>query len=61
MWYFFLNNHVLKYFHFSQRRNKPKEPPKAPKSAPFFLPTVPGIDVKFAIDNEETETKVLYE
>lgn len=23
-------------------RNKPKEPPKAPESAPFFLPTLPG-------------------
>lgn len=28
-------------------RNKPKEPPKAPKSAPFFLPTVSGLEFKF--------------
>ena len=30
-----------------QKRNKPKEPPKAPKAAPFFLPTEPGLVPKF--------------
>ncbi|MCL4119134.1 UNVERIFIED_CONTAM: hypothetical protein GTU68_064212 [Idotea baltica] len=30
-----------------KRRNKPVEPPKAPKAAPFFIPTVPGLDFKF--------------
>uniref|UniRef100_A0AAR2KZN0 Small-subunit processome Utp21 domain-containing protein n=1 Tax=Pygocentrus nattereri TaxID=42514 RepID=A0AAR2KZN0_PYGNA len=24
-------------------RNKPKEPPKVPKAAPFFIPTIPGL------------------
>ena len=35
-----------------QQRNKPKEPPKAPKSAPFFLPTVPGVEFKFDVEKE---------
>jgi U3 small nucleolar RNA-associated protein 21 len=29
-------------------RNKPKEAPKAPEKAPFFLPTLPGVVSKFA-------------
>ncbi|BGP25126.1 rRNA-processing protein utp21 [Rhodotorula toruloides] len=28
-------------------RNKPKEAPKAPEHAPFFLPTLPGVDHRF--------------
>ncbi|GAA5843467.1 hypothetical protein JCM9279_000759 [Rhodotorula babjevae] len=28
-------------------RNKPKEAPKAPERAPFFLPTLPGVDTRF--------------
>jgi U3 small nucleolar RNA-associated protein 21 len=28
-------------------RNKPKEAPKAPERAPFFLPTLPGVDHRF--------------
>lgn len=32
----------------SQQRNKPKEPPKAPEKAPFFLPTLPGVEPRFA-------------
>ncbi|GAA6025323.1 hypothetical protein JCM8202_002695 [Rhodotorula sphaerocarpa] len=28
-------------------RNKPKEAPKAPERAPFFLPTLPGVDNRF--------------
>ena len=28
-------------------RNKPVEPPKQPKQAPFFLPTLPGLEPKF--------------
>lgn len=28
-------------------RNKPKQPPKTPKAAPFFLPTVAGVELKF--------------
>jgi U3 small nucleolar RNA-associated protein 21 len=30
-----------------KRRNKPKEAPKAPKAAPFFLPTIPSLEFKF--------------
>ncbi|XP_036341537.1 WD repeat-containing protein 36-like isoform X1 [Rhagoletis pomonella] len=30
-----------------KKRNKPKAPPKTPKQAPFFLPTVAGLEVKF--------------
>ncbi|KWU42006.1 putative WD-repeat protein [Rhodotorula sp. JG-1b] len=30
-----------------QARNKPKEAPKAPERAPFFLPTLPGVDNRF--------------
>ncbi|XP_063066369.1 WD repeat-containing protein 36 [Engraulis encrasicolus] len=32
-----------------KRRNKPKEPPKVPKAAPFFIPTVPGLVPRFAL------------
>ncbi|GAA6053196.1 hypothetical protein JCM3770_000024 [Rhodotorula araucariae] len=28
-------------------RNKPKETPKAPEHAPFFLPTLPGVETRF--------------
>lgn len=39
-----------------KKRNKPKEAPKVPEKAPFFLPTVPGatptfFDVKAATDS----------
>ncbi|KAL7423168.1 rRNA-processing protein utp21 [Cryptotrichosporon argae] len=30
-------------------RNKPKEPPKAPEAAPFFLPTVSGLETRFDV------------
>ncbi|XP_059477355.1 WD repeat-containing protein 36 [Neocloeon triangulifer] len=30
-----------------KRRNKPKEKPKAPSAAPFFLPTIPSLEYKF--------------
>ena len=33
-------------------RNKPVEPPKAPKLAPFFLPTLPGLQPKFVPSEE---------
>jgi len=32
---------------YAQLRNKPREAPKRPKSAPFFLPTVAGLEPKF--------------
>lgn len=46
-WLNLLNIDVIK------KRNKPMEPPKVPKSAPFFLPTVPGLELKFANPEEE--------
>ncbi|KAG6831361.1 hypothetical protein H0H87_005372 [Tephrocybe sp. NHM501043] len=41
-WQTLLNLEVI------QQRNKPKEPPKAPEKAPFFLPTLPGVETRFA-------------
>ena len=41
-----------------RKRNKPKEPPKAPANAPFFLPTVASLTPQFAVDNDENESKV---
>ncbi|XP_070537319.1 WD repeat-containing protein 36-like [Ptychodera flava] len=38
-----------------KKRNKPKEPPKVAKSAPFFLPTVTGIIPKFAAPSDESK------
>lgn len=37
------------------QRNKPKEPPKAPEQAPFFLPTLPGVEHRFAVDSATTD------
>ena len=44
-----LNNHDF----FFQKRNKPKEPPKAPKAAPFFLPTTQELVPKFLQTEED--------
>ncbi|XP_038068036.1 WD repeat-containing protein 36-like [Patiria miniata] len=44
-----------------KQRNKPKEPPKVPKSAPFFLPTIAGLTPKFAAlqdDDDKDKGKV---
>ncbi|XP_074033556.1 WD repeat-containing protein 36 [Leptinotarsa decemlineata] len=39
-----------------KRRNKPKEPPKAPKAAPFFLPTVSSLNnIQFDVKAESSE------
>jgi len=42
-----------------KKRNKPKEPPKVPKAAPFFLPTLPSLNLQFDLsktsDNEGTD------
>ncbi|TRY54325.1 hypothetical protein DNTS_021301 [Danionella cerebrum] len=40
-----------------KKRNKPKEPPKVPKAAPFFLPTIPGLVPQFSLSN--TASKVV--
>ncbi|KAF7964547.1 hypothetical protein HWV62_5804 [Athelia sp. TMB] len=57
-WQTLLNLEVI------QQRNKPKEPPKAPEKAPFFLPTLPGVETRFAIEQKsegkaETSTRRL--
>ncbi|XP_072399181.1 WD repeat-containing protein 36 [Diabrotica undecimpunctata] len=52
-WQNLLNLDVIK------QRNKPKEPPKAPKAAPFFLPTVASLTgIQFDVRPEtEEQTK----
>ncbi|KAF9053016.1 Utp21 specific WD40 associated putative domain-containing protein [Panaeolus papilionaceus] len=50
-WQTLLNLEVI------EQRNKPKEPPKAPEQAPFFLPTLPGVDTRFAIEDKAVETQ----
>jgi U3 small nucleolar RNA-associated protein 21 len=51
-WQNLLNIDIVK------KRNKPREPPKASKSAPFFLPTLPSLNLQFDLsekaDKEET-------
>lgn len=45
-----------------KRRNKPKTPITVPKSAPFFLPTIPSLEMEFDLEkNKENthETKLL--
>lgn len=37
-----------------RQRNKPKAPPKVPKSAPFFLPTVPSLELRFDLGENAT-------
>jgi U3 small nucleolar RNA-associated protein 21 len=41
--------HNLLHLDTIKKRNKPKEPPKAPEEAPFFLSTVPGLEPKFQV------------
>ncbi|KAK4684110.1 U3 small nucleolar RNA-associated protein 21, partial [Tremellales sp. Uapishka_1] len=48
-WQTLLNLETIK------QRNKPKEPPKAPEQAPFFLPTIPGLETRF--DTSANEKK----
>ncbi|XP_037389080.1 WD repeat-containing protein 36 [Pygocentrus nattereri] len=36
-------------------KNKPKEPPKVPKAAPFFIPTIPGLVPQFALPDTSSE------
>ncbi|XP_058467222.1 WD repeat-containing protein 36 [Malaya genurostris] len=46
-WQNLLNLDVIK------KRNRPKQPPQKPKSAPFFLPTVSGLDFQFDLNGTE--------
>lgn len=47
-----------------QHRNKPKEAPKAAERAPFFLPTVAGLETRFDLstgkdsDNENSSKRL---
>lgn len=41
-----------------KKRNKPKEAPKKPKQAPFFLPTVAGLDIAFDVNGEAMEDDI---
>lgn len=59
-WQNLLNLDIIK------KRNKPIAPPKVPKQAPFFLPTVSGLDFKFDMTDalkekqrEENSTKMI--
>merc|ERR1719360_134296 len=56
-WLNLLNLDVIK------AKNKPKAPPKKPKAAPFFLPTVPGLELTFMLDkkDEKQEDRFLTE
>ncbi|KZT71306.1 Utp21-domain-containing protein [Daedalea quercina L-15889] len=46
---------TLLNFEVIQQRNKPKEPPKEPEKAPFFLPTLPGVESRFAIQETQKQ------
>ncbi|BFY99565.1 hypothetical protein BsWGS_02605 [Bradybaena similaris] len=50
-WLNLLNLDVIKM------RNKPKEPLKIPRAAPFFLPTVAGLVPKFDVQKDTSESK----
>lgn len=47
--------HNLLHLDVIKRHNKPTEPPKQPKQAPFFLPTLPGLQPKFTSAKEEDD------
>lgn len=40
-----------------KQRNKPKEAPKAPERAPFFLPTLPGVKQRFDFGTDDRAVK----
>ncbi|CAD6214634.1 GSCOCG00004153001-RA-CDS [Cotesia congregata] len=48
-WQNLLNIDIIK------KRNKPIEPPKAPETAPFFLPTIPSLDIEFDISDAKNQ------
>ncbi|CAG8442794.1 7967_t:CDS:10 [Ambispora gerdemannii] len=48
-WQNLLNLEIIK------KRNKPKEPPKIPEKAPFFLTTLPGVEPKFVVEEQNKE------
>ncbi|XP_046967212.1 WD repeat-containing protein 36 [Vanessa cardui] len=38
-----------------KRRNKPKTPLTVPKSAPFFLPTIPSLELEFDLEKDKKD------
>ena len=69
-WQTLLNLEVIQVWNFAllltvwltavlQQRNKPKEPPKVPEQAPFFLPTLPGVETRFVpeVKDQTKDTK----
>lgn len=42
-----------------KKRNKPKQPVVQPKAAPFFLPTVSGLNPAFDVPDEMKATKII--
>ncbi|THH13858.1 hypothetical protein EW146_g6403 [Bondarzewia mesenterica] len=50
-WQTLLNLEVIQ----ARQRNKPKEPPKPPEQAPFFLPTLPGVEQRFALEQKKED------
>lgn len=44
---------MLTQVKFVQQRNKPKEAPKAPEQAAFFLPTLPGAQAQFDLSDKK--------
>jgi len=38
-----------------KKRNKPKQPPKKPKAAPFFLPTISGLETTFDLSQKDKD------
>ncbi|XP_031846092.1 WD repeat-containing protein 36 [Nomia melanderi] len=45
-----------------RKRNKPIQAPEAPEAAPFFLPTIPSLNLKFDfsdVNNTETNKKII--
>lgn len=47
-WLNLLNLDIMK------RRNKPRTPLTIPKSAPFFLPTIPSLELEFDLEKEKS-------
>nr|CAD7461816.1 unnamed protein product [Timema tahoe] len=45
--------HNLLHLDTIKMRNKPKDAPKAPKAAPFFLPTIPSLELRFELGQED--------
>ncbi|KAH7889440.1 Utp21 specific WD40 associated putative domain-containing protein [Phlebopus sp. FC_14] len=50
-WQTLLNLEVI------EQRNKPTEPPKKNEQAPFFLPTLPGVEHRFAVEERKAEVR----